>query len=174
VRHLETRDTSGWIWLDQVAQDLRYGFRLPLKNRSFTLVAVSTLALGIGSIASLYSIFDSTYLHTGPAVTHPVDETVLLAQQSTKQAELWRFSAPEYFDIARLHQSFDGFFAMHYWTTTLSENLERSENPERVVVLRVTSTFSLWTGYRQSLGEHLHPMRIGRDRCHRSQPSELP
>ena len=86
VRHLGTRDTWGWIWLDQVAQDLRYGFRLPLKNRSFTLVAVSTLALGIGSIASLYSIFDSTYLHTAPAVTHPVDETVLLAQQSTKQA----------------------------------------------------------------------------------------
>ena len=153
----ETRDTWGWIWLDQVAQDLRYGIRLLLKNRSFTLVAVSTLALGIGSIASLYSIFDSTYLHTGPAVTHPVGETVLLAQQSRKQAELWRFSAAEYFDIARLHQSFDGFFAMHYWTATLSENLERSENPERVVVLRVTSNIFALDGISTILGRAFIP-----------------
>src|SRR2546430_13382969 len=70
----ETRDTWGWIWLDQVAQDLRYGIRLLVKNRSFTLVAVSTLALGTGSIASLYSLFGSTYLPTGPPVTPPAGE----------------------------------------------------------------------------------------------------
>jgi len=58
----ETRDTWGWLWLEQVGQDFRYGSRALAKNRSFTLVAVATLALGIGATAVLYSIFDGAYI----------------------------------------------------------------------------------------------------------------
>jgi hypothetical protein len=147
----ETRDTWGWIWWEQAAQDLRYGFRLLLRNRGFTAVTVSTLALGIGSTAALYSIFDGTYLHTGPDTTRPVGETALLAQQSQKQSEVWRFSAPEYFDIAHLRRSFDGFFAMRYWSAAISENVASAENPERVVVLRVTANFLTGRGPRAAL-----------------------
>jgi putative ABC transport system permease protein len=150
----ETRDTWGWTWLEQIGQDLRYGLRLLVKNPSFTLVVVSTLALGIGATAALYSIFDGTYLHTGPLLTHPVGDTVLLAQESKKESEIWRFSPPEYLDIARLphYQSFAGFFAMRYWTATLSENQEHAENPERAVVLRVTSDIFSLDGISPILG----------------------
>src|SRR5881275_2239063 len=74
----ETRDTWGWIWLDEVAQDLRYGSRLLLKNRSFTFVAAFTLALGIAGAATLWSIFDGAYLHFGE--TEQANRVVLLAQ----------------------------------------------------------------------------------------------
>jgi predicted permease len=150
----ETCDTWGWIWLEQIGQDIRYGFRLLLKSRTFTLVVVSTLALGIGAIAALYSIFDATYLHTGPQLTHPIGDSVLLAQESKKQPEIWRFSPPEYMDIARQshYRSFAGFFAMHYWTATLSENSDHAENPERVVVLRVTSNIFSLDGISALLG----------------------
>src|SRR5437773_11432209 len=44
----ETRDTWGWTWLEQVAQDLRYGSRTLVKNPGFTAVAASAVDLGIG------------------------------------------------------------------------------------------------------------------------------
>jgi hypothetical protein len=39
----EARETWGWTWLEQIAQDLRHGARLLRKNPAFTAVAVLTL-----------------------------------------------------------------------------------------------------------------------------------
>ena len=62
----ESRAAWGWTLLEQFAQDLRYAVRTMAGYRLFTMLAVASLALGIGANAAIYSFMDALLLRSLP------------------------------------------------------------------------------------------------------------
>ena len=98
----EARDVWVTRAVDQLAQDVRFAIRGLRRNPLFALVAIGTLALGIGANTALFSIFNGLILRPLP-VREP-DRLALLTDGS--------WSYPVWAEIkARENDLFDGAFA---------------------------------------------------------------
>src|SRR2546421_8764275 len=60
------RDARRVNWIQDFVQDLRYGFRLLLKNRGFTVVGVFSLAFGSAATEALFSLINALRMRTLP------------------------------------------------------------------------------------------------------------
>ncbi len=57
----ESRDVWGFVWLDQLRQDLAYGMRQMRRSQGFTLMAITVLALGVGLNLAVFHVVNAIF-----------------------------------------------------------------------------------------------------------------
>ena len=105
------RDIRAGVLLDRLAQDLRYGIRTLAKSPAFSLVAVATLALGIGANTAMFSLLDQIVLSLLP-VRHP-EQLVIVRETGNHYGNSYGINTvswPMFEDLRDHNQVFSGMF----------------------------------------------------------------
>src|SRR5499427_855692 len=102
--------------MGSILQDLRYGFRQLRKSLGFTIVAVLSLALGIGATTAVFSVIYAVVLDPYP---YAQSDRMIHLTLTTKTTEDWfaGFTAPQYQKI-RESASVESAFAQDDWNLT--------------------------------------------------------
>src|SRR5215472_13274560 len=148
----DARETWGWVWLEQIVQDARYGFRMLRRSPLFTVVAVLTLAFGIGANTAIFSLMDQVLLQLLP-VKHP-EQLVLVAERGTRFGDSWGdndISYPMYRDFRDGNQVFSGMFCR--FPTSIS--LGYGDRTERVDAELVSGSYFPVLGVTAAIGRTL-------------------
>ncbi|HEX8775362.1 MAG TPA: ABC transporter permease [Pyrinomonadaceae bacterium] len=133
-------------------QDLRYGFRMLVKNPGFTLIAILALALGIGANTAIFSVVNAVLLRPLPFAE--ADRLVYLqAVNQTQGITRSNVSPPDFVDWKNQSQSFDDMAAFITGGAILSGGSE----PERVPSAIVTASFFSVLGIKPALGRAILP-----------------
>jgi predicted permease len=103
--------------IETASQDVRYAFRVLRKSPGFTLVAVLTLALGIGANTAIFSLINAVMLRLLP-VEHPEQLVMLtdpssggVAVDTTENGVRHKLSYPEFYELRAQNHVFSGLLA---------------------------------------------------------------
>ncbi|MHB8486951.1 MAG: ABC transporter permease [Candidatus Acidiferrales bacterium] len=133
-------------------QDLQYGGRLLLKSPSFTLVAIATLALGIGANTAIFGIVNAVVLRPLP---YPNPQQLVNVWETDSNRKIKHGSAPpgDFFDWRVQNQVFQGISAFQFDVF----NLTGAGEPEQVWGGRVSANFFDLLGVRPLVGRVFRP-----------------
>jgi predicted permease len=144
-------ESGRWVWWDQLTQDVRYALRMLRKSPGFTVIAVLTIALGIGASTAIFSVVDAALLHPLP---YPQPEQLVSIEDDLPGvgARDVGMSEPEWQDLQH-----SGIFEYVSPTWYDDNNLTGSSQPERVSLLIVAPDYFAVLGVKPQLGRAFNP-----------------
>jgi putative ABC transport system permease protein len=133
--------------METIIKDIRYGIRGLLKRPGFTIIALITLALGIGANTAIFSVVNAVLLR--PLPFQDPEQLVIVWEDATFAGFPRNTPAPaNYVDWKNQNQSFSDMAASH----ETSFNLTGDGEPERVSAYSVTANFFPLLGVQPLLG----------------------
>jgi putative ABC transport system permease protein len=144
----------GWGSLERLWQDLRYGCRMLAANPGFTLVAVSSLAMGIGANCAAFSWADALLLRP-LTVARPGEVVTVGSRMSVEGFSRLGASYREYLDVRDRSSSFSGLVAFTGVTSGLAATPDAL--PKLTLGLLVSGNFFSVMGVEPELGRTFRP-----------------
>lgn len=143
-----TREMWGWVWLEQLLQDIRYGMRFLRRGPGFTAVAVLTLALGIGAGTAIFSAVNPILFEPLP---YPHAERVTMIWDFGSGGSHLYPTFGTYRELVERSRSFDALAVMRPWQPTMTGPAERLDGQ------RVSASYFRVLGVPPALGRDFDP-----------------
>jgi predicted permease len=148
----DTREVDIVGWLDEAARDFRHALRMLHRSPGFTIVAVLTLALGIGANTAIFSVVNSVLIRPLP-YRDPAGLVMVWESSSQHPNPHNSVSPPNFLDW----QSRNTVFSSMGYMFDERDNLTGNGDPQEVVVQDVSVNFFHLLGVNPLLGPGFTP-----------------
>ena len=129
------REQRGMPALEAVLQDLRFGLRMLRKSPGFTVIALLTLALGIGANTAIFSVVNAVLLQPLP---YPQPDRIVQLMRSFPERNFHSISIPQFMVWRNQTQVFQDIAAFDH---SPGDNLKGSDHPEQVAAIHVSAGY---------------------------------
>ena len=130
--------------------DLKYSFRTLVKSPAFTLVAILTLALGIGASTAIFSVLDAVLLRPMP---YPNQERLVEVSELNESGRGMSFAEPNFNDLVARSHSFEAVAAYTRSPDAVAGGIE----PVRTNLSGVSADFFRVLGVTPAIGRLFSP-----------------
>src|ERR1043166_5428651 len=137
--------------MTSLSHDLRYSVRMLLKHKGFTVVAVLTLALGIGINTAMFSVLNTFLFRSLP---YPESDRLVRVFRTSPHSQSWPFSNANFFDQHDQNSVFEKMAAYNFASRNLTEE---GHTAERLVSLAATADFFPMLGVAPARGRVFKP-----------------
>jgi predicted permease len=156
VQKEKYRAAIGLQPLHEIGGDLRYGLRSLYKNPGVSVVAILSLALGIGATTAIFSLIYAALLHPFPYAGAERIVNPAVIDEAHPQSPTWFGLTPSQFESFRKANSIDDVLGFALAGLTATGN----DLPEDVRVAYVTSNASAFFGVPAKIGRGIRPFDV--------------
>jgi len=138
--------------MESLLRDLKFSARSLLKRPALTIIAIVTLAIGIGANSAIFSAVNALLIK--PLPFPELDRVVAVWEnQPSRGVERNEASVPNFLDWRAQNHTFEQIGVYGWW----SANLTGNDSPERIQGFQVTANFLDVLGVKPALGRGFAP-----------------